>query len=170
MQCHACEIACKAHKDVSPGIKLRQVVGMWIGHYPDLISRTISFSCMHCGEPSCVDACPSGAIIKRSEDGIVIVNREICAGCQACAEACPFGVIQFDQGGIMQKCDFCIDRLAQGKQPICVETCPSEALSFGTLEALSKFESARQLEGSIHPSMLVSCGKWSVLEPILPWR
>lgn len=170
VQCHACEVACKAYKDVDSGIKLRQVIGMWAGQYPDLIYRTISFSCMHCGEPNCVDACPNGAIFKRAEDGIVVVDQDICAGCQACAEACPFGVIQFDQDGIMQKCDFCVDRLAQGKQPICIETCPSEALGFGTLEALSRLESAQQLSGSNRPSMLIACNNWSVLEPLLPWK
>jgi anaerobic dimethyl sulfoxide reductase subunit B (iron-sulfur subunit) len=170
VQCHACEVACKAYNDVESGIKWRQVVGMWAGHYPDLIHRTISYSCMHCGKPSCMDACPAEAISKREENGIVVVDRGRCNGCEACAEACPFGVPQFGQDGIMQKCDLCSDRLAQGKQPVCVETCPAEALRFGTLEALCRLVSAQQLAGSTQPSMLIRSGKWSVLEPILPWK
>ena len=176
VQCHACEVACKAHNKVEIGIKWRHVVGMWAGHYPDLVHRTISFSCMHCGKPSCVEACPTEAITKRTENGIVVVDGDKCSGCEACAEACPFGVPQFGQDGIMQKCDMCVDRLAQGKQPPCVETCPSEALHFGTLEELSRLALAQtrapapQLPGLTRPSMLVFSNMWSVLEPILPWK
>jgi anaerobic dimethyl sulfoxide reductase subunit B (iron-sulfur subunit) len=170
VQCHACEVACKSHNEVESGIMWRQVVGIWIGHYPDLIQRTISFSCMHCGEPSCIDACPTEAITKRPEDGIVVVDQDKCNGCEACAEACPFGVIHFGQDGIMQKCDLCLDRLALGKQPACIETCPSEALRFGTLEELSRQTSAQQLAGPTEPSMLISSERQSVLEPFLPWK
>jgi anaerobic dimethyl sulfoxide reductase subunit B (iron-sulfur subunit) len=170
VQCHACEIACKAHNGVELGIKWRQVVGMWTGKYPDLIHRTITYSCMHCGVPDCLEACPTGAIIKRTEDGIVLVDRELCNGCGVCAEVCPYGVPQFGQDGIMQKCDLCVDRLVQGKQPACVATCPSEALRFGKLEELAKLPSAQQLEGPSQPSMLISCDELSVLEPFLPWK
>jgi Fe-S-cluster-containing dehydrogenase component len=125
---------------------------------------------MHCGKPNCVDACPTQAITKRAEDGIVLVDQDECIGCDACAEACPFGAPQFGHDGIVQKCDLCVDRLAEGKQPACVGTCPGEALHFGTLEALSRLASAQQLAGSTRPSMLVSSDKWSVVEPILPWK
>jgi len=170
VQCHACEVACKARHGIELGITWRRVVGMWVGQYPDLVNRTITFSCMHCGEPSCVDACSSGAITKRAEDGIVVVDRVECIACGACAEACPFGVPQFGQDGIMQKCDLCVDRLAQGRQPACVETCPSEALRSGTMEELSMVAQARPLAGPTQPSMWVVSDKWSVLEPVLPWK
>jgi anaerobic dimethyl sulfoxide reductase subunit B (iron-sulfur subunit) len=170
VQCHACEVACKAYHNVEPGITWRPVVGLWAGHYPDLIHRTLTYSCMHCGQPSCVDACPSGAISKREEDGIVVVDRDQCNGCAACAEACPFGVPQFGQDGTMQMCNLCVDQLALGKQPVCIGTCPSEALRFGPLEALSRLASAQQLAGPTQPSMVISCDKWSVLEPVLPWK
>jgi len=170
VQCHACEVACKAHNNVELGIRWRQVVGLWAGHYPDLIHRTITFSCMHCGKPSCVDACPTQAITKRTEDGIVVVDRDECIACDACAEACPFGAPQFGQDGLMQKCNLCVDRLAQGKQPACVGTCPGEALHYGTLEELSRLASTQQLAGSMRPSMLVSSDKWPVVEPMLPWQ
>jgi anaerobic dimethyl sulfoxide reductase subunit B (iron-sulfur subunit) len=170
VQCHACEVACKAHNEVELGITWRQVVGIWVGHYPDLIHRTITYACMHCGLPDCLEACPTGAITKRIEDGIVLVDRDLCNGCEACAEACPYGVPQFGQDGIMQKCDLCVDRLTQGKQPVCIGTCPSEALRFGTLEEMAKLPSAHQLEGPSQPSMLICGEKRSVLEPFLPWK
>jgi anaerobic dimethyl sulfoxide reductase subunit B (iron-sulfur subunit) len=151
------------------GVTWRRVAGLWAGHYPDLIYRTITYSCMHCGRPSCMDACPTGAIAKRPEDGIVLVDRDRCNGCRACAEACPFGVPQFGQDGAMRICNLCLDRLSQGKQPACVGTCPSEALRFGTLDALSELAQARLLAGSTLPSMLVFSDKWSALEPVLPW-
>ena len=169
VQCYACEVACKAHNGLELGIKWRRIVSLWAGRYPDVINRTLTFSCMHCGKPGCVDACPVGAITKRAEDGIVVVNQGECTACGACAEVCPFDVPQFGQDGIMQKCDLCVDRLARGRQPACVETCPSEALCFGTLEELSKLASARPLSGPTQPSMWVSSEKWSVLEPVLPW-
>ena len=170
VQCHACEVACKAHNDVELGITWRQVIGMWAGQYPDLVYRTITYSCMHCGDPSCIAACPSGAITKRAENGIVVVDRDLCNGCEACAEACPFGVPQFGQDGTMQMCNLCLDRLAQGRVPACVGPCPSEALRFGTMEALSKMAAAQQVPGSTRPSMLISCAEWSILKPILPWK
>ena len=170
IQCHACEVACKAYNDIEPGITWRRVVGMWAGHYPNLIHRTISFSCMHCGNPSCMDVCPAEAITKRTEDGIVVVDRDKCTGCKACADACPFDVPQFGQDGTMQKCNLCVDRLAESKQPVCIQTCPSEALKFGFLEKLSERASVQQLAGSTHPSMLISCDKQSTLEPLLPWK
>jgi len=170
VQCHACEVACKAHKDVEVGITWRRVVGMWAGDYPDLVYRTITYACMHCGEPSCIPACPTGAISKRAEDGVVVVDRETCNGCEACAEACPFGVPQFGQDGTMQMCNLCIDRLAQGKQPACVGPCPSEALRFGTMDVLSSVAAAQPVAGATRPSMLISCAVWSILEPVLPWK
>lgn len=170
VQCHACEVACKAYNRIELGIKWRQVVSLWAGQYPDLINRTITFSCMHCGKPGCVDVCPTGAITKRAEDGIVVVAQDECIACGACAEACPFGVPQFGQDGIMQKCDLCVDRLARGRKPACVETCPSEALRSGTLAELSGLPSAQPLAGPTQPSMWVSSDRWSSLESVLPWQ
>lgn len=170
VQCHACEIACKAHNEVELGITWRKVVGLWVGHYPDLIYRTITFSCMHCAVPDCLDACPTGAISKRAEDGVVLVDQNLCNGCGDCAEACPYGVPQFGQDGTMQKCDLCIDRLVQGKEPACIAPCPSDALLFGTLDELSRLASAQQVNGPLQPSMLISSRVRTLVEPILPWN
>lgn len=173
VQCHACEVACKTHNHIELGVKWMKVVSLWAGQYPNLTNRTISLACVHCGDPTCATKCPGGAITKRAEDGVVLVDRLRClVGCRICAETCPYDVIQWGEDGKMQKCDLCVDRLAQGKQPICVETCPGEALHFGTMEELSQLASTRKakaqkLPGRTQPSMLVSSSEWPTLGPVL---
>ena len=95
------------------------------------------------------EVCPVNAISKRSEDGIVVVDRTKCIGCRACGKACPYHAPQFGTDGHMQKCDLCLDRISAGKQPACT-TCPAGALTFGTMEELPKLagkKTVRQLEG-----------------------
>ncbi|MGA9866787.1 MAG: 4Fe-4S dicluster domain-containing protein, partial [Acetobacteraceae bacterium] len=105
-------------------------------------SRTVHFprSCLHCEEPECVSVCPTGASYKRAEDGIVLVNEDICIGCQLCAWACPYGAREFDEDqGVMKKCTLCIDRIYNenipeaARVPACVSTCPASARHFGDL-------------------------------------
>lgn len=137
VQCHACEVACKSLKSVEPGIRWRRVVDQWKGQFPDVMNRTISFACMHCTEPACEAVCPTGAVKRRLEDGAVLVDKDKCIGCHTCNLACPFGVPQFGSDGKMQKCDLCVDRLAQEKEPMCVATCPADALRFGPMRELT---------------------------------
>jgi anaerobic dimethyl sulfoxide reductase subunit B len=100
--------------------------------------------CWHCEEPLCVPACPAKAIIKRDKDGIVVVDRKVCLGNEACDEkcrkACPYDAPQFgpDPGAKMGKCDLCLDRLQIGKRPVCVEACPVRALDAGPLAELER--------------------------------
>jgi Fe-S-cluster-containing dehydrogenase component len=106
------------------------------GAFPDVKRHFFSISCRHCAMAPCIEVCPAKAIVKRP-DGIVIVNQDECIGCKVCLDACPFGVPQFGKDGLMQKCDMCLDRLEQGQKPICAETCPTEALHWGTVAELS---------------------------------
>lgn len=86
--------------------------------------------CLQCEQPACVDACPNEAMQKQ-EDGTVQRSLFKCVGCNSCAVACPFGVIQPNlDKHIVPKCDLCIDRLDEGEIPRCVQTCTSGALSF----------------------------------------
>ncbi len=108
---------------------------------------------------ACVQICPEKAISKRTEDGIVVVNRRKCVGCRSCAKACPFHIPQYGKAGVMQKCDLCLERLGQGKLPSCVATCPGEALKFGTLEDLTKMSAANvahRLSAVTAPAFFIS--------------
>ncbi len=114
------------------------MVSVWQGEYPHVTNRTVSLACMHCADPACKTACPRGAIEKRSDDGMVVVDQGKCIGCHACLWVCPFGVPRFGNNGKMQKCDACFDLVREGKEPACVATCPAEALHFGPLEKLAE--------------------------------
>ncbi len=155
VQCRACEVACKSANNIEPGPRWRRVIDIWEGEFPNVTCTFFSLACMHCGKPACAEACPTGAITKRAEDGIVVVDRDKCNGCQECSAACPYDVPQFGDDGIMQKCNFCIER---GQEPACVATCPAEALRYGTMEELSKLaevKAAKKLAGLTEPSIYV---------------
>ncbi len=93
--------------------------------------------CFHCDKAPCIDVCPTKAIYK--EEGFILVKSDLCIGCKACAMVCPFGIPVYDyQLKTIVKCDGCIERVKQGKQPACVEACKSGALKFGKLEDLQR--------------------------------
>ena len=143
----ACEVACKQWHGIKAGtIKLRRVEVL------QALSRMLpghSFSFLQALRQSSVcGRLPQGAISKRIEDGIVVVDRSKCIGCRACLDACPFGIPQYDEDGTMRKCDMCLERMETGQKPICVATCPTQALKWGTMEELSDFaarKSARKM-------------------------
>jgi DMSO reductase iron-sulfur subunit len=133
IQCHTCELACKSTHNLEPGIKWRRVIETWDGNYPNITRTFFSLSCMHCENPPCIPACPTGAISKRMKDGIVLVDRAKCNGCKECLPACPYDVPQFGKDGIMQMCDYCT---SISSNPACTISCPAEALFFGKLDDL----------------------------------
>ncbi len=96
--------------------------------------------CMHCDSPTCVSACPVGALIKK-ETGAVIYDETKCFGCRYCMQACPFEIPRYEWGSItprVQKCRMCYERVAGGGQTACAEACPTGATQFGDREELIK--------------------------------
>ncbi|GAA1487342.1 nitrate reductase subunit beta [Brachybacterium sacelli] len=80
--------------------------------------------CEHCLNPTCVASCPSGAIYKREEDGVVLVDQDGCRGWRMCITGCPYKKIYFNhRTGKAEKCTFCYPRLEQGEPTVCAETC-----------------------------------------------
>lgn len=121
----------------------------------NVFSYYMSIGCNHCSNPVCVKACPTGAMHKRREDGLVHVAQDLCIGCESCARACPYDAPQIDrERGVMTKCDGCYERLTQGRKPVCVESCPLRALDFDTMERLK----AKYGEGDGHIAPLPSAG------------
>ena len=153
--CYTCTVACKDWNNVPAGpVNWRWVTTIEDGKYPYPRVVNLSLSCLHCANPSCVEACPVSAITKRQEDGIVLVDREKCLGAKDCGmlckDACPYDAPQFDveENAKMQKCDFCLERWTQGKKPICVDACPLRALDAGPLDELkAKYGDIREVEG-----------------------
>ena len=89
---------------------------------------------MHCVDPSCASVCPVGAL-RKTAAGPVTYDARICLGCRYCMVACPFDVPRYEYSAAVpsvRKCDFCADRLAEGRVPACVEACPAEATVSGT--------------------------------------
>jgi anaerobic dimethyl sulfoxide reductase subunit B (iron-sulfur subunit) len=123
------------------------------GEYPHPFVAFLCAPCYHCAEPACIPACPVGAISKRKEDGIVVVDTDICLGkdeCQLCLDTCPYDAPQFgaEDNAKMQKCDFCLERWKEEKLPVCVAGCPMRALDAGPIDEMrAKYGEAHEAEG-----------------------
>jgi len=106
--------------------------------------------CNHCDDPPCVKVCPTGSTWRR-DDGVVMIDYHRCIGCRYCMAGCPYGSRSFNwknprtvlkkinvnyptrTKGVVEKCNFCVERLDQGRVPACVEACPEKAMHFGDL-------------------------------------
>lgn len=160
--CHACVIACKAEWEVPAQFSRNWVfrlgptltsTGMAATYYPGL--------CNHCKNPPCVPVCPADQVSMTFKDaktgktvtmdvaatwkdpfnGTVQVDRERCIGCGACRDACPYNARYVDESlkddgslGKVDKCTYCMPRVAEGLEPACVQTCLARARIFGDLD------------------------------------
>jgi len=96
----------------------------------------LSDVCKHCVHAGCLEACPTGAIV-RTEFDSVYIQQDVCNGCGYCVPACPFGVPQLDHGdGRAHKCTLCYDRLRGGLEPACAKACPTDSIRFGPVNEL----------------------------------
>jgi formate dehydrogenase iron-sulfur subunit len=92
--------------------------------------------CKHCQHASCMDVCPTGAII-RTEFDTVYIQPDVCNGCRNCISACPYSVIGIDEEtNVAHKCTLCYDRLQGGMEPACAKACPTQSIQFGPLQEL----------------------------------
>jgi formate dehydrogenase iron-sulfur subunit len=99
--------------------------------------------CKHCTNAGCMDACPTGALV-RTEFETVIVQQDVCNGCGYCIPSCPFGVIDRDKvDGRAAKCTLCYDRLEDGLEPACAKACPTDSIQFGPYDELVDVASRR---------------------------
>lgn len=137
--CHACEIACRQEHDLTDTTdakrcrvitsKPRRVQGeLHLDFFPTM--------CVQCEDPLCCQFCVQDAIGRR-EDGIVVVEKEKCTGCQTCVWACPWGAMSFNhETRVAAKCDLCLERIEFGIEPSCVQHCIGGALRYVTEEEL----------------------------------
>lgn len=146
--CKTCVFACKDKKNLGIGQTYRRVLEYTGGETTkdendcfttSCYSYYVSLACNHCNDPACAKVCPTGAMHKEADTGLVLVNAEICIGCGYCHMACPYNAPYVDrQVGHSVKCDGCEDLLQQGEKPACVMACPARALDYGSPEAMAE--------------------------------
>jgi anaerobic dimethyl sulfoxide reductase subunit A len=135
--CRACEMACKDKNSLPPGPRLRRVLNVEGGRFPDVFAYRVNMACNHCAAPACVPVCPTGALWKRVEEGIVDIDSTLCIGCRRCEAACPYGAPQYDPAQrVVYKCNLCVDEIEAGRKPYCVMACMMRVLDVGPIDAL----------------------------------
>jgi len=149
--CDSCRVACKQENDLPVGVNRIQVIRIGprkVKGKEDTYGLAMDFipvMCLHCETPLCAFTCPEGAI-KRSDNGIVLIDQEICMGCKACIRSCPFGVISFNyEKGVADKCSMCAHLLREGKEPACVRACPTGALKLVKIDMVGENKRRRTL-------------------------
>lgn len=139
--CQTCTVSCKISNQVPGSAKWNRVESLdgsvlyqATGKYP---TPTLAFRpilCNHCENPACVENCPTGAMHKDPDNGIVSVNQDVCIGCGYCSWVCPYHIPSMDDvHHVMSKCTMCMERTTNGEDPYCVESCPANARIFGDL-------------------------------------
>lgn len=158
--CKTCQVSCKDKNDLDLGLLWRRTYKYGGGSFQEtskgvytnnIFAYYVSISCNHCNTPVCVKSCPTGAMHKNKDNGLVTIESSLCIGCSSCAKACPYDAPQLDnQRKVMTKCDGCMDRLEAGLRPICVDSCPQRAIDFVTMDKLvTKYPEA--VMGNIKP-------------------
>ena len=133
--CRGCQVACHMENGTPLGTNRINVyqVGPF-GSFPDLHMYFLPAMCQQCADPVCVRVCPTMAIHKNPEDGVVLLDTDQCIGCQSCNRACPYHVNTFSlTRKQMDKCTLCVQNREAGGGPACVRNCSGSALHWGDL-------------------------------------
>jgi Fe-S-cluster-containing dehydrogenase component/formate-dependent nitrite reductase membrane component NrfD len=129
--CHACTVACKSENDVPLGDFRTWVKYAEVGRFPQVRRHFAVLRCNQCTSAPCVTICPVVALHKRP-DGIVDLDKDVCIGCKACMQACPYDALYLNEdSGSAEKCHFCAHRVEQGLKPACEVVCPEQAIISG---------------------------------------
>lgn len=144
--CKACMTACFDRNDLEVPQKFRKVYefgdGTWEqdengGYSTTAFTYYASVTCNHCDAPACVASCPTGAMKKNEETGIVDNDKETCIGCMTCEKVCPYNHPVQLADGLSHKCALCSEENAEGApDPVCAKACPVRAMEFGTIADL----------------------------------
>lgn len=133
--CKGCQVSCKMTNGTHLGsdrIKVRQM-GPY-GIHPRLEMYFLPTMCQQCEDPACIKGCPSNAIYKSKEDGVVRIDQKKCIGCKSCNEQCPYQANTYSEmTHTMDKCTLCSEKRAEGGGPACVKNCTGKALHFGDI-------------------------------------
>ena len=147
IDCKACMFSCKAANKVPKGY-WRNWVKASVPDFGQGMQVRTSYQpggCMHCEQPTCVQACPTGATYKDKNTGEVVIDKSLCIGCGNCIPACPYDArFRHPELKKADKCNYCAERRAGGLQPACVDTCPTKARVFGDIND-PKSNAAQQL-------------------------
>ena len=134
--CDTCVAACKHENNVPLGEYWNRVnvVGP-SGEWPRIEQYWLPTQCQQCENAPCIAACPTGASYRDEENGLVLIDKETCIGCQACMDACPYGARSYNEDlNVVEKCTCCVQRLHEGEKPACVATCCTGARVYGDLD------------------------------------
>ena len=139
--CRQCVQACKDWNEHPRTTPYELSSSNWITMEPPVLEGLSPLwarnSCMHCEFPMCAAVCPVEAITKY-EEGPVVINQEVCIGCEYCIYACPWGVITKNNiTDKASKCTMCSERISEDKSPFCVQACPANALDFSLQEEMT---------------------------------
>lgn len=137
IDCKACVAACKVANEVPTGQFRNWIKTTGMPAVPGKGTGRTPFqpgACMHCENPTCVSACPTGATYKDKDTGEVVIDEALCIGCGNCIPACPYDArFRNEVKRKADKCNYCPERRAAGLPPACVDTCPTKARVFGDI-------------------------------------
>lgn len=145
--CHSCEVACKQEFNLPVGPMPMRVIKIGPRKTNSgLRTDYVPVFCRHCEDAPCIRACPEKVLYKRP-DGIVLVNKDKCTGCQICIDACPIGALQINrEAGNVELCDLCSARIDKGEKPVCVQVCPARCLYFGETNEINKMMQEKKVK------------------------